>query len=143
MDSTAVHKASETALGEAESASGAFSHVVEQLAKIIGTQVQAETVFGTPLSRGDVTVIPVARAIGGFGAGSGSGGGTKESERRVGGGLGIGAGGGFMVSPVGMIELTANGARFLPFDTSFGLYRDLRELVRYAFGRLRDMSRRS
>lgn len=130
-------------MDEAERASGALSYVVEQLARTVGTQVHAETVFGTPITREDVTVIPVARAIGGFGAGSGSGGGAKESERRVSGGLGIGGGGGFMVSPVGMIEITAEGARFLAFEQSVGVYRDLRELVRYAFGWVRNVLRHS
>ena len=139
MDSTANDKGSETAIHEAESATGGLAYVVEQLAKTVGPQSHAETVFGTPITHERVTVIPVARAIGGFGAGSGSGGGVKGSEQRVGGGLGIGGGGGFLVSPVGMIEITADGARFQPFEQSSSVYRDLRELVRYTFGHLRSM----
>jgi uncharacterized spore protein YtfJ len=142
MGSTADDKGSETAIHEAESASGALAYVVGRLAKMVGPQAHAETIFGTPITRERVTVIPVARAIGGFGAGSGSGGGVKGSEQRVGAGLGIGGGGGFLVSPVGIIEITADGARFQPFEQSFSLYRDLRALVRYAFGHLGSRLRR-
>jgi hypothetical protein len=59
----------------------------------------------------------------------------------VGGGLGIGGGGGFLVSPVGMIEITADGARFQPFEQSFSVYRDLRVLVQYALRQLRSRLR--
>ena len=62
--------------------------------------------FGDPVERGDVTVIPVARARWGFGGGGGR---NRRNEP------GSGGGGGASVSPIGYIEIHADGAtRFRP-----------------------------
>lgn len=70
-------------------------------------------VFGEPLTRGDVTVIPLADVRYGFGFGGGGG----EGEEGEGGGAG--GGGSVGARPIGFIEVTPAGARFVPTtDTS-------------------------
>ena len=64
------------------------------------------TVFGDPVEREGITVIPVAKARFGFGGGGGAGG--REGEEGSGGG----GGGGALVNPVGYIELHDGAARF-------------------------------
>ena len=78
---------------------------VESLAERIGGRAGAATVFGEPVERDDVTVIPVARAAWGFGGGSGT---RAEGED------GEGGGGGAMAWPVGYIELSGGTTRFRP-----------------------------
>jgi uncharacterized spore protein YtfJ len=67
---------------------------VERLAQRVGSNFGAATLFGEPVERGEVTVIPVARAAWGFGGGSG-----KDEEGSSGGG----GGGGGASWPVGYI----------------------------------------
>jgi sporulation protein YtfJ len=71
-----------------------------QLAERLGQTASASAVFGAPVERADITVIPVARARYGFGAGTGDD--------------GTGGGGGVSVTPVGWIEMSAAGSRFKP-----------------------------
>jgi uncharacterized spore protein YtfJ len=79
---------------------------VERLAKRVGENFGAATLFGEPVERGEVTVIPVARAAWGFGGGSG-----PEAAG------GAGGGGGGASWPVGYIELRGSETRFRPiFD---------------------------
>ncbi len=56
----------------------------------------------SPVERNGMTIIPVAKAAYGLGGGSGN----KGGER------GEGGGGGVVVTPVGFIEITNEGARF-------------------------------
>jgi uncharacterized spore protein YtfJ len=76
------------------------------LAERIGARLSASTVYGTPVERDGVTVVPVAAARFAIGGGGGSDP-TKAQEGEGGGG----AGG---VTPVGYIELTDSGSRFVP-----------------------------
>jgi uncharacterized spore protein YtfJ len=76
--------------------------LLERLGDQIGASVKASAVFGQPVERGDVTVIPVAKAIWGFGGGSG---GEEGNE-------GAGGGGGGFVTPLGYIEVRESGAEF-------------------------------
>ncbi len=68
--------------------------------------------FGDPIERGDRTVVPVARVAFGFGGGYGSGG-KAESEQT---GQGGGGGGGATATPVGALEITDEGTRFVRFE---------------------------
>jgi len=77
---------------------------LERLADRIGAGAQAAAVFAAPVERGDVTVIPVARATWGFGGGAG---GEDGNE-------GAGGGGGGCVAPLGYIEVRSSGAEFRP-----------------------------
>lgn len=76
--------------------------VVERLAERVGASVHATAVFGQPVERGGITVIPVAKASWGFGGGSGGEAGKE----------GVGGGGGGFVSPLGYIEVHESGADF-------------------------------
>jgi uncharacterized spore protein YtfJ len=78
--------------------------IAQRIAERVGLRARAAAVFGDPVQRSGVTVVPVAKATWGFGGGSG-GEGVNE---------GSGGGGGAMVSPVGFIEVRETGARFVP-----------------------------
>jgi uncharacterized spore protein YtfJ len=93
----------EEARNAAQGAAGSF---LDRLAERVGVSARASAVFGEPVERGDVTVIPVAKVRAGFGGGTGSmPAGDAEGEGR-------GGGGGFMASPLGFIEVSSSGASF-------------------------------
>jgi uncharacterized spore protein YtfJ len=87
--------------------------LLERLGQQLSTTATAQTVYGTPVERDGITVIPVARARYGFGGGGG--GGTKENETA---GSGLGAGAGVSLTPVGYIELREGRSRFRPIRSS-------------------------
>jgi uncharacterized spore protein YtfJ len=80
--------------------------LLERIGQTVGDKAKVSTVFGDPVEREGVTVIPVAKARFGFGGGGGSG--AREGQEGSGGG----GGGGAYVSPVGYIEVRAAGAEF-------------------------------
>ena len=77
---------------------------VQRLAERIGAASTASAVFGDPVERAGLTVIPVAKAAWGFGGGSGSNRGQEGS----------GGGGGSLVRPLGYIEVRDEQAEFKP-----------------------------
>ena len=87
--------------------------LLERLSQQLSTSVTAQMVYGTPIEREGITVIPVARALYGFGGGGG--GGTKAGETA---GSGLGAGAGVSLTPVGYIELREGRSRFRPIRSS-------------------------
>jgi uncharacterized spore protein YtfJ len=91
---------------EAQSRSQLVNDLLERIADTVGRRAQASAVFGEPVEREGLTVIPVARARFGFGGGGGSG--TKEGDEGSGGG----GGGGGVVTPVGFIEVRDGRAEF-------------------------------
>jgi uncharacterized spore protein YtfJ len=76
------------------------------LAERVGAQLGASTVYGEPVERDGVTVIPVAVTRFGIGAGGGSDP-SKGQE-------GEGGGAGGTSSPAGYIELKDGKSRFVP-----------------------------
>ena len=78
--------------------------LIERLAERVGGSATVSAVFGEPVERDGITVIPVARAAFGFGGGSG----TEAGEQ------GSGGGGGGAVSPLGHIEIRQGQAQFKP-----------------------------
>jgi uncharacterized spore protein YtfJ len=74
------------------------------------------TVFGEPVTQGDVTVIPVAKVSTrfGFGGGSGRDHATFDKPGTYGGGMG--GGGDVRAKPLGYIEITATGSQFYPIE---------------------------
>ena len=84
---------------EAEFSASTIEHAVEML----GGSANAKIVYGEPVTRGDVTVIPVARARMGFGMGGGR---SKDREQ------GAGGGGGLVADPVGYIEIRGSNTTF-------------------------------
>jgi uncharacterized spore protein YtfJ len=103
----------EEARREAEQA--AADERLGKLAERLGISASARAVFGDPVERDGVTVIPVARVRYGFGGGSGRGGARRGHKGEEGGDedqYGSGAGGGVQAGPVGFIELRDGQARF-------------------------------
>jgi uncharacterized spore protein YtfJ len=80
----------------------------ETLAEKLGASAQAAHIFGEPVERDGVTVIPVAKARWGLGGGGRHG--------RFGRGQGVGGGGGAAVEPVGFIEIRGGETRYRPID---------------------------
>jgi uncharacterized spore protein YtfJ len=74
------------------------------MAEKLGAAARAATIFGEPVERDGVTVIPVAKARWGFGGGAGR---RKDED-------GAGGGGGVQVTPVGFIEIGNGQAEFRP-----------------------------
>lgn len=96
-------------LREAEqAANGRGANIVGLLADRVGLRAAASAVFGAPVERDGVTVIPVAKVRWGFGGGSGRG--LDDESGDV--GEGSGGGGGAMASPIGFIEIQDGVAIF-------------------------------
>lgn len=79
----------------------------EKLAEKLGAAAQAAHIFGEPVERDGVTVIPVATARWGLGGGGGKRGLAGRHE-------GMGGGGGVIVQPAGYIEIKGNETRYRP-----------------------------
>ena len=101
----------------------------DKLARSFQERLTARTAYGEPVSANGVTVIPVAKVRFGFGGGGGGGAGTEPAksnggafgetlEARSGSGGGGGGGGGGMVEPIGFIEISDIGARWVPVEPS-------------------------
>ena len=111
---------------KAQASADAFGDGISRLAERLGASASASSVFGEPVERDGVTVIPVARVRWGVGGGSGRGSGSRGRGRGRGRGKadvselgeqneqneGIGGGGGVQASPLGFIELRGGQARY-------------------------------
>ena len=98
-------------LREAQAAaSGRGDDIVGRLADKVGLHAGSSAVFGDPIERDGVTVIPVAKVRWGFGGGAGRG--IEEGSETGEVGEGSGGGGGVMASPLGFIEISDGEARF-------------------------------
>jgi uncharacterized spore protein YtfJ len=100
------------------------SALLEQVASALGGRASVRAVYGEPITRGDVTIVPVARASFGFGGGAGGGwktgapegeGGTAEVSE---GGDGGGGGGGADVRPLGYVEIAPGGTTWQPIPSA-------------------------
>ena len=97
-----------------------FEAIFERLQR----NASVESVYGEPIEAGDRTVVPVAKVAYGFGWGSGSSGSETaddsnpdaEAEDGSGSGEGAGGGGGVSATPVGALEITDYGTKFVRFD---------------------------
>jgi uncharacterized spore protein YtfJ len=80
---------------------------VQEAIHSLVNQSTARTVYGEPITAEGKTIVPIAKVRYGFGGGSG---------RRTGGeaGEGGGGGGGVVARPVGYIEVSSDGTRFVP-----------------------------
>lgn len=83
------------------------ARLIEMLASKIGSAATTTAVFGEPIVRSGVTVIPVAKVRWAFGGGAGSG-----VQPNTAAGEGGGGGGGVTASPIGFIEVRDNEAVF-------------------------------
>ncbi len=80
------------------------TNFIERLARTLSVEATAAHIFGAPVERDGVTIIPVAKARYGFGGG----GGARAGES------GSGGGGGAVINPAGYIEIANGSARFRP-----------------------------
>lgn len=80
------------------------SSFIEGLAHQLGIAANAKNIYGEPVERDGVTIIPVAKLGYGFGGGSGK---NEKDE-------GMGGGGGLGITPVGYIEIKNGETRFRP-----------------------------
>ena len=94
-------------LEESDSPRESPAKFIGSIAEKLGAVARAATIFGDPVERDGVTVIPVAKARWGFGGGAGR---RKDED-------GAGGGGGAQVIPVGFIELKNGEAVFRPIRT--------------------------
>ena len=83
--------------------------MLETLVDHLAVTAQVQNVFGEPIESPRQNLIPVARVSYCLGAGGG-GGAEAESEKKNGGG---GGGGMVRARPVGALEITEAGARFV------------------------------
>lgn len=127
----------DAALAEARSAGGGgpLDGFVERMAERVGGTASVRAVFGEPVERAGVTIIPVAKVRWGFGGGAGSGPAPgparpaqaspfsdvqAEADAAVDAagaaqsGFGSGGGGGATAEPVGYLEIGPDGATFHP-----------------------------
>lgn len=107
---------------------GPIDGFVERLAERIGAKVNVKAVFGEPVEREGITIIPVAKVRWGFGGGAGTGpvpvgpgldgddGGLSDEAARASArqGTGQGGGGGATADPIGWVEIGPDGAVFKP-----------------------------
>ena len=80
--------------------------LLSRLTDQVATRYDASTVFGAPVERDGVTIVPVASSRFGFGGGFGE---DRPKDQDGGGG---GAGG--TVVPLGYVELTDGRSRYVP-----------------------------
>ncbi len=93
-------------------ATGGYGNAaLERLVEQVGGKASVAAVFGAPIERGDLTVVPVARVRWGFGGGSGYGEAAGPGEQAPGG---TGGAGGVSADPVGYLEIGPDGASFRP-----------------------------
>lgn len=101
---------------------GDVSDTLESVKREIAERLSAHTAYGEPVTVDGVTVIPVARIMVGYGAGGGVGeakrprDGEEASPPPTGGG----GGGGGVVQPLGFIEVSGTGARWVSLEPPVG-----------------------
>jgi uncharacterized spore protein YtfJ len=98
--------ANESPTGAAQVPRHRTDELLARLAEGVGARFDASSVFGAPVERDGVTVIPVAAIRFGVGGGGGSDPGKGQD--------GEGGGAGGTASPAGYIELKDGRSRFVP-----------------------------
>ncbi len=86
--------------------------LVNSIRETVAANANVNAVFGEPIAAQGKTIIPVARIGYGFGGGTGT---KPGSEPLAQGQSGGGGGGGGKVIPIGVVEVTAQGTRYIPF----------------------------
>lgn len=120
----------EFAVGAARKAgeAGPIDGFVERMAERLGGKASVRAVFGKPIERDGLTIIPVARICWAFGGGAGSslipvgpGKDGIDAKLQADGdrpatptSSGSGGGGGATADPVGYLEIGPDGASFIP-----------------------------
>ncbi len=100
---------------------------VDRLTRSFQDRLTARTAYSDPVEAHGVTVVPGAKIAFGFGGGGGGGTGTApakgdgameavETAMQSGSGGGGGGGGGGVVQPLGFIEISEAGARWVAIE---------------------------
>ena len=89
--------------------------LLERIGETLGSTATVKSVFGEPIHANGKTVVPVAKVAYGFGGGFGSGKDGVDTDRH---GEGGGGGGGVRAVPAGVLEITDDGTRFVPYTES-------------------------
>ncbi len=93
--------------------------MVKTIVQRVQETLSVRTVYGDPITAGNVTVVPVARVVvlGGGGGGGGSGRlpGSDDAAAKLGSSGAGGAGLGY-AQPIGFIEITDGGSRWVPVE---------------------------
>lgn len=87
------------------------TQTVEKIADMLGTRAEARSVYGEPIVRDGVTIVPVARIRFGVGGGGGSKAGEKAGAAT---GQGQGGGGGLVATPAGFLIIRGGDVSFRP-----------------------------
>jgi uncharacterized spore protein YtfJ len=96
-----------------EAEAGVADDRLSKLVEALGGTASAQAVFGTPIEKDGVTIVPVASVRYGAGGGGGHRGpGPKKRESGDPNQVGYGHGGGVQAAPVGYIELRGGEARY-------------------------------
>ncbi len=96
-----------------EAEAGVVDDRLSKLVESLGGTASAQAVFGAPVEKDGVTIVPVARVRYGVGGGGGRGPGRKQkgdagdAEQ-----VGYGHGGGVQAAPIGYIELSGGKATY-------------------------------
>lgn len=93
--------------------------LLDRLGERLGSQATVKAVFGEPVERGDVTVMPVARVRWGYGGGAGSGPMGDATTNGHEAASGSGGGGGVMADPMGYLEVRSTGATYVPLASPY------------------------
>ena len=99
----------------------ALQDILRSVTERLEGSANVSTVYGEPIVAEGKTIIPVAKVRYGFGGGFGEGKGSEDE------GQGGGGGGGVEVTPIGIIEITPEGTRYISFE-------DKKRLIRACFG---------
>ena len=89
--------------------------ILQSMAEKFATSASVKQVFGEPIERGGKTIVPVARVQYRLGGGYGGGEQTGSEVNRPLAGGGGGGGGVVKAKPVGALEITDAGTRFVRF----------------------------
>ena len=84
--------------------------LLQSLRESILSGAGVKAIYGEPISAQGKTVIPVARLVYAYGAGAGTGGVMNSSAQGEGGGGGAGV----CAIPLGVVEVSDAGTRFVP-----------------------------
>lgn len=93
--------------------------LLDRLGERLGSQATVKAVFGEPVERGEVTVMPVARVRWGYGGGAGSGPMGDATTNGHEPASGSGGGGGVMADPMGYLEVRSTGATYVPLASPY------------------------
>jgi uncharacterized spore protein YtfJ len=91
--------------------------LIDSAVEHLQTSASVKRVYGDPVVVDGKTIIPVAKVALGFGGGSGHKGeeASPETAATAGQTGGEGAGGGVTAKPVGVVEISGEETKFIPF----------------------------